>query len=466
MRIPSPLLVLTCLAPMVCAPSAAHAQSDRQDEAFVVIKAARVITLAGPEQPRGEIVLADGKIRLAGTDLEYPKSAKVIDAHGEVVMPGLILPRTRWQLPAYSRSGVHGDQGAAQEVFLEEIDFQPLLEAGFTAVCFYPAGTGVSGPAAIYRTAGRTESRAMGTAYLRITMSSPGRDKQVLRQAIDNARKEIEKVEQARKAWEEKQKKAQEEAAKKKPAEPAGKPEDEKKTEPGKEQDGKEKPKSQIPNPKSQIPNPEPAAQQKQEPEKFVPPKIDPAVQPLVDWIRDKKGPALLFELASASDLRHLDDVLERSPEIPRTLFYLERSSAADYHHVVADLGSRKTLVLAHPLLGELPYTATRYNLPAELVAAGCSLVLLPQVDAASELKYVRNRLASLVRTGLPREEALKAVTLGAAKVLGIQDRLGSIEKGKDADLIFLDGDPLAPETRVTRVMIGGEIVWEAPKRP
>ena len=97
---------------------------------------------------------------------------------------------------------------------------------------------------------------------------------------------------------------------------------------------------------------------------------------------------------------------------------------------------------------------------------SGSTLVLLPQVDAASELKYVRSRLADLVRAGLPREEALKAVTLGAAKVLGIQDRLGTIEKGKDADVIFLDGDPLAPETRVTRVMIGGEIVWEAPQRP
>ena len=431
-----------------------------------MIKAARVITLAGPEQSRGEIVLADGKIRLTGTELEYPKAAKVIDARGEVVMPGLILPRTRWQLPGYSRSGVHGDQGAAQEVFLEEIDFQPLLEAGFTAVCFYPAGTGISGPAAVYRTAGKTENRAMGTAYLRITMSSPGRDKQVLRQAIDNARKEIEKVEQARKAWEEKQKKAQAEAAQKKPAEPAGKPEGEKKTEPAKDQDGRQEPKSQIPNPKSQIPNPEPAPQQKPEPEKFVPPKIDPAVQPLVDWIRDKRGPALLLELASASDLRHLDDVLERSPEIPRTFFCLERGSAADYHHVVADLGSRKALVLSQPLLGTLPYTATRYNLPAELAAAGCTLVLLPQAEAASELKHVRSRLADLVRAGLPRDEALKAVTLGAAKVLGIQDRLGTIEKGKDADVIFLDGDPLAPETRVTRVMIGGEIVWEAPKRP
>jgi adenine deaminase len=84
-------------------------------------------------------------------------------------------------------------------------------------------------------------------------------------------------------------------------------------------------------------------------------------------------------------------------------------------------------------------------------------------MDAA--LDELRTRLAELVRAGLPRDAALKAVTLNAAKLLGIQDRLGTVEKGKDADLIFLDGDPLGPETRVTRVMIGGDIVWEAPKR-
>ena len=47
-----------------------------------------------------------------------------------------------------------------------------------------------------------------------------------------------------------------------------------------------------------------------------------------------------------------------------------------------------------------------------------------------------------------------------------MEDRLGTIEKGKDADLVFLNGDPLATDTRVTRVMTFGEIAWEAPKQP
>ena len=470
------LPALVFLAATLCAQArvngAAAPARDDQEETFVVIKAGRLITLADPQSASAqgataqgataEVVLVDGKIRLVGAGLEYPKTARVIDARREFVMPGLILPQTRWQLPTYSRSGVHGDRSVTREIYLDQIDFQPLLEAGFTAACFDTAGSGIPGPSHVYRTAGKKEDRDLGAAYLRITMYSPGRDKKVLRGAIDKAKKEIEKVEKARKAWEEKQKKAKEEAAKKKPADPADKPDPKKKIEPGedKKEDGKETPE------KKEETKDKPAASTKKEPEKFVPPKIDPAVKPLVDWIRDKKGPALLFELANASDLRHLEDVLKRSPEIPHKLYCLRASSSSDLHHVVADLGGDKAIVLLRPQIGRLPYTATRYNLPGELAAAGCTVVLLPQTTAASGLKATRTRLAELVRAGLSRQDALKAVTLNAAKLLGLQDRLGTIEKGKDADLIFLDGDPLAAETRVTRVMIGGEIVWEAPKRP
>jgi len=444
--------LLACAAPAVC-------QDTDGEETFVVIKAGRVLTLAGEEYVGGQIVLVDGKVRLVGKDLEYPKTARVIDARREVVMPGMILARSRWELPSYSRSGIHADRGAAKEIYLDSIDFEPLVEAGFTAVCFYPDGTGIPGPAAVYRTAGKEATRDLGPAYLRITMSSPGRDKKVLRDAVEKARKEIEKVEKARKDWEEKQKKAQEEAAKKRAAESGEKPDSEKK-------DGADGNKDETKDPSKEEENKEDAKTEEKKPEVFTPPKIDPAVKPLVDWIRDKKGPPLLFELYRASDLRHLDQVLKQTPELPNALFYLYQMSSSGYHHVVADLGKRKSTVLLSPQIGQLPYTVTPYNLPGELAVAGCTVALLPSGDSTSGYHDVRTRLAELVRAGLPRDEALKAVTLHAAQVLGVQQRLGTIEKGKDADLIFLDGDPLAVGTRVTRVMTLGELVWEASQRP
>ena len=452
-----PLATLAFAA--VLAGPVAGAQDD-DEETFVVIRAGRVITVADEDHVQAEIVLVDGRIRLVGKSLDYPKSAKVIDARREVVMPGMIHPRTRWQLSTYTRSGTFGDRSAAKEVYLDQIDFGPLLEAGFTAVCFYPNGTGVAGPGAVYRTAGSEELRDLGAAYQRITMSSPGRDKKVLRAAVAKARKEIEKVEKARKDWEEKQKKAKEEAAKKAKEEPkeGEKPAEEKKNTAAPDEEDKETPEKKE--------GEEGAKDEEKKPEEFTPPKIDPTVLPFVEWIRDKKGSPLLYEIDGASDLLHLDDALKKATELPSTLLYLGGSSSPDYHYVMENLGERKAVALVPARIGQLPSTVTRYNLPAELALAGCSVVLLPTSDTSSELKRFRAHLADLVRAGLPREEALKAVTQYPAEALGMADRFGTIEKGKEADLIFLDGDPLNPHTRVTRVMMHGEIVWEAPQRP
>jgi imidazolonepropionase-like amidohydrolase len=67
------------------------------------------------------------------------------------------------------------------------------------------------------------------------------------------------------------------------------------------------------------------------------------------------------------------------------------------------------------------------------------------------------------VRAGLDEEVALRAITLNAATALGLDDRLGSIEPGKDADLAIFDGDPLLPTRRVTHTLIGGRVVYAAP---
>jgi imidazolonepropionase-like amidohydrolase len=57
---------------------------------------------------------------------------------------------------------------------------------------------------------------------------------------------------------------------------------------------------------------------------------------------------------------------------------------------------------------------------------------------------------------GLSRDAAIEAITLSPAKILGIADRLGSIEVGKDADLALYDGDPLEYTTHCIGVVIDG----------
>ena len=66
---------------------------------------------------------------------------------------------------------------------------------------------------------------------------------------------------------------------------------------------------------------------------------------------------------------------------------------------------------------------------------------------------------------GLPEAEALKAITLGAAEILGVADRLGSIAKGKDADLVIWKGHPLSTWGRAEKVLVGGRVVFDRTAR-
>ena len=75
---------------------------------------------------------------------------------------------------------------------------------------------------------------------------------------------------------------------------------------------------------------------------------------------------------------------------------------------------------------------------------------------ASRNLPY---QAATAVPFGLPQEEAYKSVSLNAAEIFGVANRLGSIEEGKAADLIVTDGDPLDVRTHVNLMFIDGKPV-------
>lgn len=95
------------------------------------------------------------------------------------------------------------------------------------------------------------------------------------------------------------------------------------------------------------------------------------------------------------------------------------------------------------------------YALPAKLEAAGVRWCLASGERTANvrNLPYAAARAAAY---GLPKEAALKGITLYAAQVLGVADRLGSLEPGKSATLIVTDGDPLEVATHVEMAYIDG----------
>ncbi len=95
------------------------------------------------------------------------------------------------------------------------------------------------------------------------------------------------------------------------------------------------------------------------------------------------------------------------------------------------------------------------FTLPARLEASGVRWCLASTDDTAHERNLPYNA-AIAVAYGLGRDAALRSVTLSAAQVLGVSDRLGSLEAGKSATLIITDGDPLEVTTGVERAYIDG----------
>jgi imidazolonepropionase-like amidohydrolase len=81
--------------------------------------------------------------------------------------------------------------------------------------------------------------------------------------------------------------------------------------------------------------------------------------------------------------------------------------------------------------------------------------------ESADSLRF---GAAVCARSGLSAEAARRAITIEAARALGVADRIGSIEKGKQADLVIFSGDPLDLRSRVIAVYVNGRLAWSAPK--
>jgi imidazolonepropionase-like amidohydrolase len=84
--------------------------------------------------------------------------------------------------------------------------------------------------------------------------------------------------------------------------------------------------------------------------------------------------------------------------------------------------------------------------------------------DPVVASKWLRYCGAMGMRYGLPEDEALKGLTLYAAQIARVADRVGSLEAGKDADLVVLDGPWYEPKTRVDLVLIDGAVVYDRSK--
>ena len=99
------------------------------------------------------------------------------------------------------------------------------------------------------------------------------------------------------------------------------------------------------------------------------------------------------------------------------------------------------------------------FKTPGILHKAGVSVALTTD-HPVSRIQYLPLCAALAAKEGLGEQEALRAITIDAAKICRVSNRLGSLKEGKDADLAIFDGNPLEISSSVRMTIINGKVVW------
>lgn len=98
------------------------------------------------------------------------------------------------------------------------------------------------------------------------------------------------------------------------------------------------------------------------------------------------------------------------------------------------------------------------WTTPGILSKAGCSVSIITDAPVTPQ-QYLPLCAGLAVKAGMDEYEALKAITINPAKHIGIEDRVGSLEEGKDADIVIFDGNPMSVEGVCETVIINGAVV-------
>jgi len=180
-----------------------------------------------------------------------------------------------------------------------------------------------------------------------------------------------------------------------------------------------------------------------------LPPKVDQLLEPLKSLL-EKKIPAVV----KASTPAQIREVLALLVDKHKLHVVLLGAEGASVH--AAQLAEKKVTVVVPP---SVLRTRRRrdYHQADDLARRGVAIAFQSNVeDGARDLPAV---VLYAVERGLGAEEALTAMTSGAAKAFKIDDRVGSIEPGKDADLVIFNRHPFRDAGCVKRVVVGGKEV-------
>ncbi len=431
------------------------AQPSAQD-GLLAIRVGKAETVSQGTLEHAVILIEDGKIVEIGEDLPIERGIRILDRPNWVATPGLVNCHSRAGMDGRAGRGFDPELRASGELYARQDIWRELLEAGVTTLGLYPPGAGIPGQAVAIRPRGEAieDMLIAEDAYLKINIGASQALKKMLREAFEKLAEYDEKVQKAREKWE-KEQEQKKSKSKSKPKKEEKTEEKKEGAEEKKEEEKKEGGLGQSQEEKKKEEEKKEEGKKDESKEKFVPPEPDPKVKPFLE-LRAGRLQAMM-SITKAADYLHLLDVIEKK-DFPWFLQVPLRDDI-DLYEVAPKIGERGLRVVLTPFVTLQPNTRRERNLPAELQRAGAKIALVPRGDRVEDHERWMFDVGRLVAAGLDRQAALASVTLEPARALGLEERLGSLDKGKDANLVLWSGDPFEPQSRIQAVMLEGRFV-------
>lgn len=376
----------------------------------LLVRGARVITASGPELRRGSVLIKDGKVARVARRIKAPADVPVLDCANRIVMPGFVLAQTSRGLERQNeRVQVTPYVSVLDSLDPSNVFFEGSLRDGHLTILVMPGdATVIGGMGRIVRPVGLTveEMTVVADAGMKISLvPRTNRASQLaqIRKHFDDAKRHLAK----------------------------------------KLRDADKKPTGSTAIDLAAL-------------------SVDRRKEATLRLLRGEI-PAYI-SCGTAGDVLHalrltkdygLDTRLFVGPGIWRAAKMLAK------HKVPVILGPTMESTETDPETGE-PVTR---NLPKILRDAGVSFAVTSDPSSLGG-RYLWYQAACLVRYGIPRDQAIRAVTLDAARAIGLGERKGSLEAGKDGDLLVLTDDPLSGKAWVDKAIVGGRIVYDRLKDP
>lgn len=185
-------------------------------------------------------------------------------------------------------------------------------------------------------------------------------------------------------------------------------------------------------------------------------PAYDPKLEALI--------PVLKKEIPLKAHAHRADDIFTAIRVAKECDVDLTLEHVTDGSLIVEELAAENYPVAVGPSFGhatKLELINKSFETPGLLAKAGCQVSIITDSPVIPQ-QYLALCAGLAVQSGMDEFDALKAITINPAKHIGVADRVGSLEVGKDADIVIADGSPLVSTTKIWKVLIDGKIVSES----